>query len=70
MENEIIIDLSGKDGNWYELINTLKSYLTGRGMSINEWLPIYSDMSNGDYDNLITVFKKHYPEAVLVNNPE
>lgn len=58
-----VIDLRGPDGNAFALLGYAKSF--ARQMEL-EWEPIHNEMTSGNYDNLVAVFKKHFGMIVEV----
>jgi|TARA_R110000782_G_scaffold80608_2_gene159457 hypothetical protein len=60
---EIIIDLTGPDGNAFSLIATAKRLARKIGLEQDE---IALEMMEGDYENLIEVFDKHFGTFVIL----
>ena len=54
---EIVIDLTGPDGNAYALMGYATNF--AKQLSIDP-KPIIADMMSGDYENLVSVFDKHF----------
>ena len=54
---EIIIDLTGPDGNAYSLLARAKSY--ARQLDLND-VAIIKDMMSKDYEHLVQVFDNHF----------
>ena len=52
-----VIDLSGPQGNAYNLLGIAKQLCKELRMEIE---PIEAEMTSGDYENLIQVFDKHF----------
>ena len=55
------IDISGPEGNAYYLLGTAKAFAKELGLDEEA---IQEEMRSGDYENLITVFDKHFGEYV------
>ena len=63
MPIEIVIDLTGPDGNAYALMGYAKKY--ARQLEIDSKL-IIEDMMSGDYEHLLEVFEKHFGSFVTL----
>ena len=57
------IDLTGPDGNAFVLIGTASKLAKQLGLDGKK---IQSEMTSGDYENLINVFDKHFGEFVTL----
>jgi hypothetical protein len=57
------IDLTGPDGNAFALIGIASKLATQLGLDKNK---IREEMMSGDYENLISVFDKHFGEFVTL----
>ena len=55
--NEIVIDLTGPEGNAFHLIAYAKRFAKECKMDSST---IISEMKNGDYENLVQVFDKYF----------
>ena len=55
------IDLSGPAGNAYYLLSTARAFSKELGLDEEA---IQEEMKSSDYENLITVFDKHFGEYV------
>ena len=55
--NEIVIDLTGPQGNAFCLLGYAQTFCRDLGLDGNE---IINDMKSGDYENLVEVFDKHF----------
>lgn len=55
------IDLTGPDGNAFNLINIARNLSNKLGKNTEE---ITDDMMSGDYDHLVWVFNKHFGDYV------
>ena len=52
-----IINLNGPEGNAFCLLGYGRHICKATG---REWEPIRDDMTSGDYDHLVKVFKKNF----------
>lgn len=55
------IDLTGPEGNAYFLLAVADTYSKQLGLDSDA---IHKEMTSGDYENLITVFDKHFGDYV------
>ena len=62
-KKEIIIDLTGPDGNAFALMGSAKRLANWLGLDSNK---ILSEMRSGDYENLIKVFDKYFRDFVIL----
>lgn len=60
---EIIIDLTGPDGNAFVLIGKAMSFARQLGLDGNS---IKEEMMSGDYENLLEVFDKNFGSFVIL----
>ena len=60
---EIIIDLTGPAGNAYALMGYASNFAKQLGVDPK---PIIADMTSGDYENLVSVFEKHFGSFVIL----
>jgi hypothetical protein len=61
------IDLRGTQGNAFYIMGTAKDLhkrLTKMGIELPAWGEIQKDMMSSDYNNLISVFDKHFGDYV------
>ena len=61
------IDLRGTQGNAFYIMSTAKDLhkrLTKMGIELPAWGEIQKDMMSSDYNNLISVFDKHFGDYV------
>lgn len=63
MSSEITIDLTGPDGNAFALMGYAKNFSKQLGLDFNK---IQTEMTSGDYENLIEVFEKNFGEFVTL----
>ena len=62
-QKEIIIDLTGPDGNAFALMGYAKRFAKQLGLDSEE---IISNMTSGDYENLLEVFDDHFGSFVIL----
>ena len=60
---EIIVDLTGPDGNAYSLLARARSY--ARQLDLND-TAIIKDMMSKDYEHLVQVFDNHFGHFVIL----
>ncbi len=60
---EIIVDLTGPDGNAYSLLARAKSYAQQLGLNDTA---IIKDMMSKDYEHLVQVFDNHFGHFVIL----
>jgi hypothetical protein len=60
---EIIIDLSGPDGNAFVLMGKARGYAKQLGLDGDL---IKEEMMSGDYENLIRVFDRHFGDYIIL----
>lgn len=58
-----MIDLNGPEGNALVLLALAKDYCKELELNYN---PIYEELTAGDYENLLTVFRKYFDEFVTL----
>jgi hypothetical protein len=61
--NEIVIDLTGPDGNAYVLIGIATRFAKQLGLDEEK---IVAEMASGDYENLIEVFDSYFGDYVIL----
>ena len=59
----IEIDLTGPQGNSFYLLDTARNLAKQLGIPHQ---PIEDEMMSGDYDNLLSVFDKHFGDFVTL----
>jgi len=59
----IVIDLTGPDGNAFALMGYAKRFAKQLDLDSNK---IISDMTSGDYENLIQVFDDNFGDFVIL----
>jgi hypothetical protein len=60
---EIVIDLTGPDGNAFALMAYATNFSKQLGIDSK---PILDEMMSGDYENLIQVFDEHFGKFVIL----
>jgi hypothetical protein len=61
--SEMVIDLTGPDGNAYALLAYAKRFAQQFDLDFNQ---IKDEMTSGDYENLIRVFDDYFGEIVIL----
>jgi len=59
----IVIDLTGPDGNAFSLMVHAKKFASQLKLDHE---PILNEMMEGDYENLLEVFDKHFGKFVIL----
>jgi len=62
-QSEIVIDLTGPQGNAFYLLGTAKNLCNQLELPYGE---INEEMTSGDYEHLLQVFDKHFGEFVIL----
>jgi hypothetical protein len=62
-QSEIVIDLTGPDGNAFVLMAYAKKFAKQLGI---ESEPIIQEMMSGDYENLLNVFDSYFGDYVIL----
>jgi|TARA_B100000085_G_scaffold275356_1_gene293145 pantoate kinase len=62
-KKEIIIDLTGPDGNAFALMGYARQFAKQLGLDSNK---IINEMTSGDYENLLEVFDKNFGSFVIL----
>jgi|TARA_B100000768_G_scaffold63921_1_gene61751 hypothetical protein len=65
-KSEIIIDLTGPQGNAFNLIALASNFGKQLGMSNSYIKEIQANMMSGDYENLIKVFDAEFGSVVIL----
>jgi len=65
-KSEIVIDLTGPQGNAFNLIALAKNFGKQIGMSDSYIKEIQEKMMSGDYENLIHVFDNEFGSVVIL----
>lgn len=64
--SEIVIDLTGPDGNAFALMGAAKRFAKQLCYDKPEIDKILNDMQSGDYENLLNVFDKEFGDFVIL----
>lgn len=62
-ETEIVIDLTGPEGNAFVLLGYVSRFGKQLGLDVPT---ILDEMKSGDYENLITVFDRYFGDFVIL----
>ena len=62
-QRELVIDLTGPQGNAFFLLGTAKNLAKRLGLDADA---ITEEMRSSDYENLITVFDKYFGDFVIL----
>lgn len=62
-QTEIVIDLTGPDGNAFVLMGYAKRFAKQLGLDGNK---ITNEMMEGDYENLLQVFDNYFGDFVIL----
>ena len=62
-QSEIVIDLTGPDGNAYALLAYAKRFAQQFDLDFNQ---IKDEMTSGDYENLVQVFDEYFGDFVVL----
>lgn len=62
-QSEIVIDLTGPDGNAFVLMGMAKRYAKQLGLDADL---IINDMKSGDYEHLVQVFDDAFGDFVIL----
>lgn len=60
---ELVIDLTGPDGNAYALMAYASRFCKQLGLDSDE---VISEMKSGDYENLVEVFDSYFGSFVIL----
>jgi hypothetical protein len=60
---EIVIDLTGPQGNAFYLLGTAKDFAHQLDL---DWETVHSEMTSGDYKNLLEVFDSYFGSFVIL----
>ena len=63
LSNEIVIDLTGPEGNAFALMARATSIAKQLGFDGDS---IVEEMTTGDYENLVSVFDKYFGDYVIL----
>ena len=62
-KSEMVIDLTGHDGNAFVLMATATNLARQLGLDSDK---IVKDMKSGDYENLVNVFDSYFGSFVIL----
>ncbi len=62
-QSEIVIDLTGPDGNAFALMAYAKRFAQQLDLDFNQ---IKDEMTSSDYENLVQVFDKYFGDFVIL----
>lgn len=62
-ETEMVIDLTGPEGNAHVLLGYAKKFANQMGLESEQ---VLSEMKSGDYENLVIVFDNYFGEFVTL----
>lgn len=62
-ETEIVIDLTGPEGNAFVLLNYASHFGKQLGLDVPT---ILEEMKSGDYENLVEVFDRYFGDYVIL----
>lgn len=62
MNQDIVLDLKGSDGNAFNLLAIAKDL---SHVNKFDWDKIYSELTSSDYDNLITVMENYFGDQII-----
>ena len=62
-ERDLVIDLTGPDGNAFYLLGTATKLAKQLNLDGDK---ILAEMKQGDYENLVSVFDKHFGEYIIL----
>ena len=65
-KSEIIIDLTGPDGNAFALMAYAKTFARRLGWNAEEIDELIKKMTSGDYENLLQVFDLYFGSFVIL----
>jgi hypothetical protein len=65
-QKEIIIDLTGPDGNAFALMGYARQFARQLGYSKEDQDQLLELMTSGDYENLVGVFDDHFGSFVIL----
>jgi hypothetical protein len=63
---EIVIDLTGPQGNAFYLLGVAKDFCKQLGMSAYNTKELLEDMTSSDYEHLIQVFDDNFGSIVIL----
>ena len=61
--SEIVIDLTGPEGNAFVLLGYASRFAKMLGL---DWNSLREEMTSGDYENLVSVFDREFGSFVIL----
>jgi len=65
-QRELVIDLTGPQGNAFFLLGVAKDFCKQLDMTEKNTQVILDEMTSGDYENLIQVFDREFGSVVIL----
>jgi hypothetical protein len=65
-QKEIVIDLTGPQGNAFFLLGTAQNFARQLGYTKEEITDLLDQMKSSDYENLLEVFDHHFGSFVIL----
>ena len=62
-KSEIVIDITGPDGNAFALMGHAKRFASQLGLDAET---IINEMTSGDYEDLVQTFDKHFGDYITL----
>jgi hypothetical protein len=62
-KSEIVIDLTGPEGNAFVILGYVNRFAKQLGLDANK---IHEEMTSGDYENLINVLDSYFGDFVIL----
>jgi hypothetical protein len=59
----VIVDLTGSEGNAFVLLGYAKNWSKQLGL---DWNQVRTEMTSGDYENLLNVLEKYFGEYIVL----
>ena len=66
VSRDIVIDLTGPDGNAFVLMGYAMKFAKMVNYTTDEISKLMFDMQSSDYENLVNVFDKHFGSFVIL----
>jgi len=63
MDRDLVIDLTGPQGNAFYLLGTASKLAKQLGLDVDR---ITAEMQSSDYENLVSVFDKYFGEYIIL----
>lgn len=65
-QTAITLDLTGPEGNAFNLLKVAGQLSNKLGYSDDEHLAMFLDMQSGDYEHLVQTFDRHFGDFVIL----